>query len=114
MILQQVLFPALLILAFQLLVNIGFAFLIKTKSIKIYRRVSYFIFIGFAVSLPAIHILRLVLVMGHGAPDPLSFAIQIDSILFWIANIIGAICLQLIFNQLLLPGIVNRKRINIK
>lgn len=84
--------------------------MIKEKSIKGFRIISYLVFIGFAISLPLIEIVRLILFMKNsGAPDVLGVSIGFETIVFWIINMIGMVGIQFIFNKRLLPRIVTRK-----
>jgi hypothetical protein len=45
-----------------------------------------------------------------GAPDALGLSMGLETILFWIVNIIGVTGIQLFFNQYLLTRIVTRKQ----
>lgn len=111
MIIQSVINPVILILSFQFLINIGFAYLTKQDSIRRYKIISCVVSIGFAVSLPVIQILRLIILMKNiGAPDALGLSMGLETILFWIVNIIGVTGIQLFFNQYLLTRIVTRKQ----
>lgn len=110
MIMTYLIIPVIVIILIQLAINLGFGFILKEKSIKIYKVLSLMVSIGIAISFPIISIWK-----GLNGEELDSMFIPngrfLITLWFWGINIIATSSFQLIFNIYFLKRIILRRQI---
>lgn len=105
-----VIVPVLFFAFIQLLMNIGWAFLVKEDFMRTYKILALIFFICIALSFPVIGFYNAMSAMNAEAINTSAFVFEGYSIAFWIVNIIAMIVTQLVFNNFLLSKIVLRNK----
>jgi len=106
MLVYYVIIPLLVNLTLQAIINFTTVYFLNKKYLKLYKYISYYVFIALAFVISGRSILKSYYALSlSGTYDPASAGFDIYSYMYWIGNCVLMILFQILFNQVYLKKV---------